>query len=555
MLKSCSFAPKLERSHLIDKLPRAHKAAFDSGRAGGLNSCFVGTRVAILDSIKSWLDSSDVTESRLFWLNGLAGIGKSTIARTIAELSKERGILGGSFFFSRDDSALRDGELVFPTLAFQLAQLDSTFKLAIGAALEVDPDCGHRTLPIQVEKLLIAPLETTPRSDRLVLFILDALDECGPDHRASEILRLFMTHAPRVPFRFRILLTSRPEPHIRTVFDEAPKHAKFILHDVEMSVVRRDIHLFVQAELSNIPKQLHVKVSSDWPRKIDVDTLADTSGKLFVYAATSVRFIGNERVRNPQKQIEILLGVRQATNAKPYAQLDQLYLQILRNALPADTEDDDIDRFHWVVGSIVLLRNPLSMDALAHFTRYDMDEVINALYHLQSIILIPSNLNEAPRIYHPSFPDFITSAQRCADVAVTNITSAGRSAGPTFAISIPEHETRLVLRCLELLDKSLKHDLLDIQDPSLLNSEIVSLDDQLEKALPAEVEYSCQYWASHLTRATLGDAAVVVQLEQFASVSLMWWFEAMSLLDAMNLAVSCMHEAHQWAVRSIFLVY
>ncbi len=35
----------------------------------------------------------------IFWLNGLAGTGKSTIAKTIAEWARKESILGGCFFF------------------------------------------------------------------------------------------------------------------------------------------------------------------------------------------------------------------------------------------------------------------------------------------------------------------------------------------------------------------------------------------------------------------------------------------------------------------------
>jgi len=39
-------------------------------------------------------------EQRIFWLNGLAGTGKSTIAQTFAEMAFADGKLGASFFCS-----------------------------------------------------------------------------------------------------------------------------------------------------------------------------------------------------------------------------------------------------------------------------------------------------------------------------------------------------------------------------------------------------------------------------------------------------------------------
>ena len=57
----------------------------------------------------------------MFWLNGLAGTGKSTIAQTFAEISFADGKLGASFFCSRDFENRSNLQVIFPTLAFQLA--------------------------------------------------------------------------------------------------------------------------------------------------------------------------------------------------------------------------------------------------------------------------------------------------------------------------------------------------------------------------------------------------------------------------------------------------
>ncbi|KAF8629283.1 hypothetical protein AX15_003530 [Amanita polypyramis BW_CC] len=505
-----------KRSDLVTKLPRAVEAGYNSGRAGGPSSCLEGTRVAILETVKSWVTNSDSSQPRLFWLNGLAGIGKSTVAKTIAEYADNRGILGGSFFFSRDDEQLRKSSLVFPTLAYQLAQSSDIFKSSIGEALQRDVDFGHRSRQIQLEELIVRPLIRSGLSDRkhIVLLVIDALDECAPEDEAAEILQLLLAHISRVPFAFRVLLTSRPEHHIRNIFDENHNHAKYILHDIEESIVRSDIHLFVESSLQALPKQLKWPPKGEWPPGVEMETLVEKSGKLFVYAATSLRFIGNTRVRNPRKQLEVLLGARAAVNAKPYAQLDQLYLQVLRSALPKDTEEDLILRFHWVVGSIVLLRNPLSIRSLACFIQYEEDDVLDALYHLHSIILTPSTIEQAPRIYHPSFPDFITDASRCSD--------------PIFLVDIPTHEKRLVLRCLEVMLSVLRRDILELGDYSDLNDGIDSLSELIAEQVPAEVRYSCRHWASHLIKVAEGDEEVTEALTHFAFHKLLNWFEIMS---------------------------
>ena len=73
----------------------------DAGHlCGNRQGCMKGTRRDVLSQIESWL--MDKQDKRVFWLNGLAGTGKSTIAQTFAEMSFADGKLGASFFCLRD---------------------------------------------------------------------------------------------------------------------------------------------------------------------------------------------------------------------------------------------------------------------------------------------------------------------------------------------------------------------------------------------------------------------------------------------------------------------
>src|SRR5258708_22206802 len=55
--------------------------------------------------------SSDAAIEPIYWVNGLAGIGKSTIVCMVAEDAKDRKLLGASFFFSRQENELSDPHL------------------------------------------------------------------------------------------------------------------------------------------------------------------------------------------------------------------------------------------------------------------------------------------------------------------------------------------------------------------------------------------------------------------------------------------------------------
>jgi len=183
-LHSHNYGPASPDTILLLSLPRAPYARYDSAREDAPSSCLEGTRVAILKEIMSWSESANGERPPVYWLNGLAGIGKSTIAKTVAERAQGKALLGASFFFSRSDGPLRDPRLVFPPLAFQLAESDSAIKNVIVEALRQDPTLGDMELSSQFRELILTPLLKINPLRRPTLIILDALDSFSKDMRS-----------------------------------------------------------------------------------------------------------------------------------------------------------------------------------------------------------------------------------------------------------------------------------------------------------------------------------------------------------------------------------
>jgi chloramphenicol 3-O-phosphotransferase len=65
---------------------------------------------------------------RVVLLTGMAGMGKSAIARTIAEQFDEQKRLGSSFFFDRLDDAKNRADNVFSTIACDIAGLNQRIR-------------------------------------------------------------------------------------------------------------------------------------------------------------------------------------------------------------------------------------------------------------------------------------------------------------------------------------------------------------------------------------------------------------------------------------------
>ena len=246
-----------------------HRAAGAEYCYGNRQGCLGGTRKDVLSQIDRWF--ADKKDRRIFWLNGLAGSGKSTIAQTYAETSFADGKLGASFFCSRDFKDRSNLQTIFPTLVFQLAHRYPRFREKLLPVLMTVPDVGRESLCSQMEKLMVGPLKAARVQ---TLIIIDAIDECKDEEPASAILSVLSRYVYEIP-GVKFFITGRPEPRIHSGFrlvplrsiTEVPK-----LHDVEHSSVDGDIKLFLRTRLSAITKtRSDCDFTEEWPSSADIE--------------------------------------------------------------------------------------------------------------------------------------------------------------------------------------------------------------------------------------------------------------------------------------------
>jgi gluconate kinase len=462
--------------------------------------------------------------SPIYVLHGIAGIGKSTIAQTIAQRAAELGYLGASFFFSRNEEHRKSGKLFFSTIALQLSQHDPAFASHIGAALERVPDAATRRIPDQLKELIINPLHEHCRSNsRLVLIVIDALDECDVQD-GKEILNLLRQAMPQLAY-FKVFITTRPEQHIRHLLD-GRSHDQFFLHEIEDSIVQADIRLYLQHQLSQemVQNELPELELPTWePSFKDLEALIQAAGKLFIIASTSVRFILDTTAINPCSQMAILLSSSEQETATkgPQRELDVIYLQILRSAVPEDSGNHIVERFQKVVGTIILLQNPLPTRALANLLAMDINDINRALSHLHSIIA-PSSLDGSPQIYHKSFPDFITNVERC-------------TMDKRFLITPKMHHSHIAIQCFQIMDHQLHANICNLGFPEcyLDNSKVRHLTDG--RVLP-ELTYACSYYATHLSQADTKHKELAELVENFVLKHLLNWLEVLSIIGRLDAA-------------------
>jgi hypothetical protein len=494
----------------------------------------MGTRVAVLDEIALW--AKDFDKSPVYWLNGLAGTGKTTIAQTVAERLFADGMLGASFFCSRDFEDRRDLRLIFPTLAVQLARNYTEFRSVFVPLVQSDPGIIHESLFSQMRKLITRPLRASASS---TVIVVDALDECRDEETTSAILSVLGRLVAEVP-KVKFFLTGRPEPRIQTGF-RLPllKEATdvFILHDVEPRLISNDIHLFFRHSFSGMAE--YRGYLDGWPTDEEVERLCERAAGLFVYAVATVKFV-EKRGTNPRKQLDLLLqlpdsSVREArTKFKTNTSLDILYTSILQDAFGDEDDPDNDPVVRSVVGAVLLAANPLSPSAISTLLALDIGDVLPRLSSAQSLLILQEDINCPVRPFHRSFPDFIFDPDRCAD--------------QRFFISPPYHHSQLLISCLDLMGRMLEKNMCQLPD-GVANSDVKDLKDRAERYIDPALWYACRSWHTHLLGGHAASAKtleVTLALHRFLGSKFLNWLEALSVLDAVRIAVDSLRAAGKW---------
>ena len=489
-----------------------------------------GTRVAVLDEIQLW--SRDFGTLPVYWLNGLAGTGKSTIAQTIAERTFADGRLGASFFCSRDFENRSNLRLIFPTLAIQLARKYAEFRSVFVPLVQSNPGIAHESLYNQMEKLIVRPLKESMVS---TVIIIDALDECKDEEPASAILSVlgrFVSELPAVKF----FLTGRPEQRIRAGF-RLPLLVEvtdvFILHGVESNQVNTDIRRFFEENFSELSR--HRPGLDNWPTKAQLDLLCERAAGLFVYAVATVKCV-DSRKNSPRKRLDLLLQLPERTDYEGRTKfnasttLDLLYLTILQEVFSDDLPEDD-DEVRSVLGTVVLAQNPLSPVAIATLLGFDTNDVTLILSSVSSLLILHDDVNRPVRPFHKSFPDFITSSARCTNQR----------------IHIPPHQhLSLFVSCLELMNQSLEKNMCQLPE-AVKNSEVDDLQDRVEQYINQGLQYACKYWHKHLIGEPTADRHDITSvLHSFLEKKFLCWLEVLSALGAVRNAVDALQVTVKW---------
>ncbi|KAF9259835.1 hypothetical protein L218DRAFT_981439 [Marasmius fiardii PR-910] len=299
--------------------------------------CHPETRREVQQLLAEEIDSH--AGSRIYWLSGSAGVGKSAVAQSVSENCEQNRKLVASFFFYRNHPKRNVPTYLFLTIAYGLASTVPELRDSIGSAIQSNPMLLHSSLELQFTELIAKPCRSLGGQgqewgERPRLVVIDGLDECNGSEPQTRVLSIIADAIrDKAGLALQFLICSRPEPTIREFFDSnifSPNLWCYSLHDDASAW--HDIKAFLCTGFQTIrlkPRYQHIPFPAPWPSNNVINILAEKSSGQFIYPSTILKYVDDE-YSNPCQRLDVVCGLAlNADSTSPFQELDLLYTHIL----------------------------------------------------------------------------------------------------------------------------------------------------------------------------------------------------------------------------------
>jgi len=503
-----------------------------------------GTRQTVLSKFVAWVKDDPM---RIFWLAGLAGTGKTSIAVTLCDLlqvERETILLGGAFFCSRtaNDDARTDARRIIPTLVAVLAERSPKFAAALAVALSADSRAAFKPVEDQINALLRQPMAALASTTHVIVFIIDALDECKDESDVQELL-LAITSL-NCDAKVKFILTSRPETHISaTPISNSDLNSILRLHTIDASEVTEDIRRYTEESFSKQP------LDELWYSDSDLGELAARANGLFIFAATIIKYVLNTGSANARKnRLQKILSA--ADSVVAVAPLDAMYEFVMTRASDTSAvEPEELEATQQVLACMLVARMPLSVSSLAELLGRRPDDLGESLRRLHAVVNMPESHDEPElRPLHTSFGDYLLNRAR-AHIRVPAALGHNILARCCLQRMAQSDLCFNVSRSRSSYDdrwwfNDCNDDDEDDDDEKDEEPKGIGEDKKVEKGTTASIapctitrslRYACLHWAHHI------DAAPKVStfnsdIENIFCPKLLFWLEVLSVLGKVALA-------------------
>ncbi len=319
------------------------------------------------------------SHSRLFWIMGAPGVGKSAFA---AQLTHTRGdTVIAAQFCEWDKPDHRHAPRVVRSLAFQLATRLPDYRKLLLTLPEI-AELDRKDAAELFDYLLANPLRSVINGGRQrYLIVIDALDEAGEAGR-NPLVEMLARNAQRLPDWLGLVVTSRPEFDVKTPLQALNP---FPL-DTQSESNRADIRDYVRRELAS---QLQNRTDSDRL----VEQILEKSEGVFLYVERFCDDVqrGHLSLDHPDHFPQGLGGIFAQYFQRQFPDLEK-FRKDVRPALRA----------------ILAAREPLPVEILQRLFNWQDEELRDFTRPLASLFpLANENGSEVIKPYHKSLADWL----------------------------------------------------------------------------------------------------------------------------------------------------
>ena len=479
--------------------------------------CIGGTRPYLIEQIMAWVasESSRENNSNIYWIYGSPRIGKTSLAQSIYTSLQEGKHLAGAFFCRRGDPKSSEPRNILLTLIHELAIIFPPFRNIVAESLRNDPNLT----PESMKHSFIDFIRGLPRlPKRILVFVIDALDESGDARSRAGILKVLTDVAACAPW-LRIIITSRPEADIQCFFDTLvqPPHLRYDLAVDEEAT--SDLQIFARGRFDRVASMRHLE--SPWPEQSLFDEVTSRAGGLFIFIETIALQL--EQCDDPTEQLKAT--VRDAASTGLTA-LYGLYSSILKARIVHGHVE-----FRRVIG-ILLSTTPyraLCEETIAELAEVRHDLVKIWVENLRPLLYRGEGTNKGIHVRHSSILDFFVSDYCHND----------------YQVNLQYANMQLGLVCLKVMVEQLRFNICKLEDSRLANADIEDLGSRIKENISYALQYSCLYWLDHLCfTPNNGDRRVRESLNTFfEGPYTLFWVEVLSILGMVPFGISSLRKA------------
>jgi len=476
--------------------------------------CMEGTRETLLNQIMVWATNESYT-SNLYWIHGLPGIGKTSLAHSICKKLHNKQRLAGAFFCQRDDANMSELRNILPTLISKLAEIFPPFRSIVADRLRSDPNLTSKSMEDSLFLDFICDLPHHPKYT--LVFVIDALDECGDDQDRPVLLKVLSEAVAHAPW-LKIIVTSRPEDEIQHFFNRLPRSSYSPYNLATDQDAEADLRTFARSQFDSVTKAWCLP--TPWPGQPLFDRVISRANGLFIFIKTLV--LALRRCENLEETLKVAL---QDSGLKP---LYNLYSSILKTRRVPNN-----DEFRQMIG-VLLTATPhrtLSEDSIAELAGVMPNLVKKWVNDLSSLLHRDEVANGGIRVRHLSISEFFVS-DHCA-----------------YKVNIEDANTQLGSACLKTMMEQLRFNICNLDDSRLANADINDLPSRIEEHVSDALQYSSLYWSNHLCfTPDNGAPCVWGKLKGFfEGLYGLFWVEVLSIMGMVPIGAPSLRRVISWA--------